>query len=275
MNNIDEKYASWEAGLWKKYDAIFSDAKSTITDGIVFPSDYFQSPLKVMILNKEPYDKENDSYPVNKAIKDGIKEGKRIFADQRTMRTHLKQYFSVLDLLMKGDIRQVTVEQAQENKEAFCDGEEKFNEFFKHVGYCNIKKSDGKPRSYTMDLLQYAFRGREIIKEQIRYFAPSIILGGGLVADDLEKMEIFEFGDILYESCSEGERSVRIFQLKENGKEYPFVEMYHPARARKILEEGRLIPMREYYLELLKGLQAIEKKQPGFWIKHMNKPCFE
>lgn len=71
---IEKIYYDWEKELEKEYNEIFSDAQYTIFDGVVSPFDYFQSPIKVMFLNREAYDE--DSYNISQALKCEIETGK-------------------------------------------------------------------------------------------------------------------------------------------------------------------------------------------------------
>ena len=99
MENILE-YNKWEDKLWALYNSIFKDASYTITDGVIFPDKYASTPFKVMIMNREAYDENHSSYSLNQ---DGIAKeiGEEIipFKDQITLRSHLRQYLSLIHLL--------------------------------------------------------------------------------------------------------------------------------------------------------------------------------
>ncbi|MBR6362143.1 MAG: hypothetical protein IKR88_02530 [Bacteroidales bacterium] len=130
------------------------------------------------------------------------------------------------------------------------------------MAYCNVKKSDGKPKSIKSDLFNYAKNSLDILKEQIRFFNPSIILAGNVCEGLLE--DLLEWGDDLYIGPN---RRICIWQLKIDGDCFPFVDMYHPSLAKG---------MSEYYLELFHALQAVEKERPGFWNERIvkTKNCF-
>lgn len=68
MENILE-YNKWENKLWALYNSIFKDTSYTIRDGVIFPDKYISTPFKVMIMNREAYDKDYLSYSLNQ---DGI-----------------------------------------------------------------------------------------------------------------------------------------------------------------------------------------------------------
>jgi len=138
-----------------------------------------------------------------------------------------------------------------------------FIERLKGVAYCNVKKSDGKPRSNKGDLKNYANMGLNFLKEQILFFNPSIIILAGDVCEGILD-ELFEWGDNLY---GDPNQRLNIWQVKIGDKLFPYADMFHPSRT-----QG----MSEYYLEFLHALQAVEKKRPGFWNERIDetKNCF-
>ena len=69
-----------------------------------------------------------------------------------------------------------------------------FAYYLSNAAYINIKKSDGKERSVRSDLKKYAKKGIEVLKEQIRFCNPSIILGGDVCDDIID--DLFEWGEV-------------------------------------------------------------------------------
>lgn len=254
-----QRYELWNKDLKSRYLASFNEDKTftTIWDGVIFPEDYAKAPLKVMFLNREAYDPEPDNpYDLCEAIRDRVKNNDWVFPNQNTLRTHLKQYLAVLNLGQKGfmglsddDVRE-------------CVQSTDYNDFIeslKGVAYCNVKKSDGKPKSSRKDLKDYAEASLSILKEQISFFNPSIILAGDVCDGILEEIPGVEWGKDLYVSP---ERRICIWQLKINNDYYPLVDMFHPSRT-----QG----MTDYYLEFMHALQAVEKERPGFWHERIDK----
>ena len=256
--SIQQKYNKWNNVLYNRYTKKF-DKKTTIWDGVIFPEKYAEAPLKVMILNKEAYDPypENIPYDLCKAIRDNIKNGNRIFPDQNTLRTHLKQYLKVLDLGTNGFL---SLSDDSVSEQVQSTDYDEFLRLFERVAYCNVKKSDGNPKSNKNDLYNHAKDGLDILKEQIRFFNPSVILAGNVCEGILEGL--VEWGEDLY---IDPDRHVCIWQIMINDDCFPFVDMYHPSLAKG---------MGEYFLELLHSIQEVEKKHPGFWQERMNKSCF-
>ena len=262
-SKVEDLYTSWNNDLYQRYIKLFPEGEhTTIWDGVVNPVLYSQSPLKIMFLNREGYTEDGNDYNVSNALLAAIGEEKRIFPDQRTMRTHLKQYLLVLQQLESGLLLNTTDEQMSEIVSQKTSDEKWFNSQIAKVAYCNVKKSDGHSKSNVNDLYNYAKKGIEILKEQIGFFNPTIILAGDVCSDILE--DLIDWGDNLY--VPEGEHRICIWQLKIDGKCYPFVDMYHPSRT-----QG----MSDYYLTLLHALQAIEEKKPDFWKERLNQPCFD
>ena len=257
-SSIRKIYNQWNKDLKNRYLEFFRESAYTIWDGVISPVDYAGARMKVMILNREPYDAENVSYDLTKAIIDCIKEDTWVFPYQTTLRTHLKQYLTVLNL-GKTDFLELTDEAVRESVQATDYYE--FIRLLNRVAYCNVKKSDGKPKSEIDDLYNYAKKGLDVLKEQVLFFNPSIILAGDVCDGILD--DLVDWGDNLYQAP---DRRIGIWQLKIGKKLFPFVDMYHPSR---------VIGMSEYYIEFLHALQEVERTHPGFWQTRLDNPCFQ
>lgn len=167
MENILE-YNKWEDKLWALYNSIFKDASYTIRDGVIFPDKYASTPFKVMIMNREAYDEDHSSYSLNQdGIAKEIGEGIIPFKKQKTLRCRLRQYLSLIHLLSNKGFNEVS------EKEVIDFVNQSDNDdlvyYLSDAAYINIKKSDGKKRSVRSDLKEYAKKGIEVLKEQIRY----------------------------------------------------------------------------------------------------------
>lgn len=269
MENILE-YNNWEDKLWALYNSIFKDASYTITDGVIFPDKYASTPFKVMIMNREAYDKGHESYSLNQ---DGIAKeiGEEIvpFKDQITLRSHLRQYLSLIHLLSKKGFNEVS------EKEVIDFVNQSDNDdlvyYLSDAAYINIKKSDGKKRSVRSDLKEYAKKGIEVLKEQIRFCNPSVILGGDVCYNIIDNL--FDWGEELY--GGDGYNPVKIYELVIDGKSYPFIDMFHPSRTQNYKDGDEKESMSMYFLELFKAMISVEKTRPGYWSSHMNNKCFE
>lgn len=260
-SNVEELYTNWNNDLYQRYIELFPEGEhTTIWDGVVNPVLYSQSPLKIMFLNREGYTEESNDYDLAEALSTAILDEQRIFPNQTTMRTHLKQYLLVLQSMEYGLIKNTSDDKIKEIISQNSSDEKLFNSLFARVAYCNVKKSDGQSNSDINDLKECAQKGLEILKEQIRFFNPSIILGGNVCDGILE--DLVEWGENLYVAP---DHQIAIWQIKIDDKCYPFVDMYHPSYA----------GLSEYYIDLLHALQAVEKMKPNFWKERLNQPCFD
>lgn len=269
MENILE-YNKWEDKLWALYDSIFKDASYTIRDGVIFPDKYASTPFKVMIMNREAYDEDHSSYSLNQdGIAKEIGEGIIPFKDQITLRSHLRQYLSLIHLLSKKGFNEVS------EKEVIDFVNQSDNDdlvyYLSDAAYINIKKSDGKKRSVRSDLKEYAKKGIEVLKEQIRFCNPSVILGGDVCYNIIDNL--FDWGEELY--GGDGYNPVKIYELVIDGKSYPFIDMFHPSRTQNYKDGDEKESMSMYFLELFKAMISVEKTRPGYWSSHMNNKCFE
>ena len=262
IDPIREQYEKWDDQLYNEYEKLFPESEYTnIWDGVIFPEKYAKSSLKIMILNREGYGEPFNHYFLHNTIRKQIEENVWFFEYQRTLRLHLKQYLTVLDSIRPDGFHSLSDDFVRERVKAsgYCD----LTKFMEGVAYCNVKKSDGLPRSNRMNLKEYAEKGLDIIKKQIAYFNPSIILAGDVCDGILNDISGIEWDKDLYIAP---ERRICIWQIKINGQNYPLVDMFHPSRT-----QG----MSEYYLELLHALQAVEKGHPLFWNKRCDAKCFD
>lgn len=269
MENVLD-YNKWEDKLWALYDSIFKDASYKITDGVIFPDKYASTPFKVMIMNREAYDEDHSSYSLNQdGIAKEIGEGIIPFKKQKTLRCRLRQYLSLIHLLSKKGFNEVS------EKEVIDFVNQSDNDdlvyYLSDAAYINIKKSDGKKRSVRSDLKEYAKKGIEVLKEQIRFCNPSVILGGDVCYNIIDNL--FDWGEELY--GGDGYNPVKIYELVIDGKSYPFIDMFHPSRTQNYKDGDEKESMSMYFLELFKAMISVEKTRPGYWSSHMNNKCFE
>jgi len=251
--DILSKYNQWNSELEEKYLKLWPEAEYHIWDGVISPNDYFRSPLKILFLNKEAYDTEYDSYDISEALKDELELGKPIF-NNRPIKYNFKNRLFVLNLI--SNLNQSYLTDDVYNQ---YSNEEFYHDMLK-TAYCNIKKSDGKGKSNSLDLRYCFLRNKEIIEEQISFLNPSLIIGGNVVDGIIE--DSFNWGENLYVSES---NVISIYQLVIKGRTYPFFDMYHPAKAINHSIER---------IELFKALKFVNEKYPMFWKNRCNNACF-
>ena len=254
--DIENIYYSWEKQLEEEYINIFPNAKYTIFDGVISPSDYFNSPIKVMFLNREAYDEDFCSYNITKdGLKKELDNGAPIFRGRYWINQNMKErlaYCSMLDHILDYS-EDVAISQAQNMS----------NREYRHLlyksAYTNIKKSDGVNGSTKKNLLSYAQRGWNIIEKQISFFNPTIIIGGNIIEKIVECIEGIEWGEDVFD---EKGSSIFICQIKIGGKFFPIVDMYHPSYTCDSQE-------------LFYALKTVAQRYPGFWESRIGQKCFE
>lgn len=257
---ITQKYNEWENSLWEKYDKDFPNVQGTIYDGVIFPEEYAVEPFKVLIMNREPYDDDpENSYSLTDEIAKRISNGTNIWENQKLLKCRLRQYLSVIEYCLKSK----SFLQDESDVVNYVDSAPSwdFPSMIRKTAYINVKKSDGHSTSNTDDLRKYAKQGLDILKNQISYFNPSIILGGDIVDNVLEP--ICEWGEDLYRG-----EGINVCQLKIDDKFYPLVDMWHPS------SRASWKDMPNYYKKFYNAIKDVETKHPNYWETHMNQECF-
>lgn len=254
--DIIRQYDDWNKKLQQEYKCLWPKLNCLNWDGVVSPEDYFNANVKVMFLNRETY---GDDYNISEAIKKKIDEGLVLFGNNR-IKGKLMNRLRVLTLLER-EMAGLSIEEFNQFMDSYSEDE--FRNDLLKVAYCNIKKSDGVAVSKKRDLRICYLKNREIVKEQISYFNPSIIIGGNVFDGILECDETLECGEDLYASQS---HYVNIYTLIIRGREYPFVDICHPsARNSNVVDR----------MELFKALQFVERNKPGYWKNRCGLTCFE
>lgn len=127
-----------------------------------------------MIMNREPYDSQKVSYSLNQdGLARQIKEGIRPFNSQTVLRTHTRQYLSLIHLLSEKAFNGVSKEEAINFVNQSTEDDLIY--YLSNTAYINVKKSNGVNVSEKSNLKAYAKKGIDILKEQIRFCNPSII----------------------------------------------------------------------------------------------------
>lgn len=269
MNDYVSEYALWNEQLKNEYHSLFPDAQYTIWDGVVFPCEYAKSPLKIMFLNREPYDDEWEEYDLAEALrKELVSKTKPIFGYQTNLRLRLKEYLCVMHLLETGELLSISDEGLASRVKELTQTDRLYYEMMPSVAYVNVKKSDGIKKSYIPNLRKYAVQGQSVLKKQIAYFNPSIILAGNVVDGVLGRDDVvteIRWADNLY--SPKGRAKIRVFQLDVNNQIYPIVDMYHPSAT-----QGW---MSTYYLDLFHALKEVELSHPNYWKNRLNLQCFK
>lgn len=256
--NIEQIYQTWEKNLETKYHSFFPNAISTIWDGVINPTLYYEAPLKLMFINKESPD--NDEYKLNHIIREQIAHNIPLFKGYHNFKDTIMLETTLFNFLTKSNKWDITT---QQSIEILNNIEEKaFNKDFEKCAICNIKKSNGKNYSNTNDLNNYLYKGIDILEEQIAFFNPSIIIGGNICDKLLERY--FKWGENLYVD----EKEFKIYQIKIRDNIIPYFDLYHPSAFGKYKIDTN------YCCRIWKAIKKIEQERPYYWENILNKRCF-
>lgn len=251
---IEKIYYDWEKALEQEYTELFPDAKYTVFDGTVSPFDYFLSPIKVMILNREPYDEDCTSYNIANALKKEIEEGKQNFRGTYWINQNIKERLALCSLLN----RIADLQESEAIDYAMNLDEDTYRTLLYKSAYCNIKKSDGVNGSSKNNLLKYAQRGWSILEKQISFLNPTLIIGGNIIEGIIENVKDLTWGNELYDSTN---TKGTIYQIQFGDKYYPIIDLYHPSYM-------------VHSQDLFYALKNSAQKHPGFWENRIGQKCF-
>lgn len=251
--DIIDAYNKWNSNLEEEFCKLHKDCTYYIWDGVISPIHYFHSKIKILFINREAYDVYRDYFDLAKTIEKHIKNGEPFWVKQKTLKTSLKKEFVAIRAIFEKNNSELKDILAHYTKNNLITD-------IQACAFINIKKSDGKPKSCLPDLFVHAKKNIDIIKEQIRYFNPSIIVGGNIVDGILDKEEIkIEWGDNL---CGDY-RSAKIFQLKVGNNIYPFLDLFHPSSTKTNANE------------IYNAMKKVEQQNPLYWRKRENLKCFD
>lgn len=266
MINAEKLYKEKDNAIRSRYDQLFSKVKYTIWDGVFSPLDYAFNPFRVLFMNREPYDTEMDSYNVVHTIRKQIMRGEDFWSSQTWLKKNMRDMLAVFSLLKDRNIAHLSDCQIRKHINTFRKSDFLFEKALFESAYINIKKSDGKNKSTPKDLLKYAQQGLEVLKAQISFFNPSVIVGGNIVDGILEKTNI-EWGNNLFVES----KYIKVFQLKIGNSIYPFIDSYHLSAPTYGSDKTS---MDKYYVCLIEVLKAVAKQYPSYWEKRRCLPVF-
>lgn len=263
----NELYRKKDAAFERRYKQLFPNAQYTIWDGVFSPSDYASNPFRVLFMNREPYDSESAPYNLVHTIREQIIKDKSFWKNQTWLKKNICDILAVFSLMKDKDIVQLSNSQIKEQIYNYRESNVLFTEALLRSAYINIKKSDGKSKSSSRDLLEYAQQGLEVLEAQISFFNPSVIVGGNIVDGILEKTNIKWGSNLLTDS-----EYIKVFQLKIGDRIYPFIDTYHLSA---ILFGREKLSMSEYYIYLFKAVKSVAEQYPDYWEKRSDLPVFD
>lgn len=180
---IVARYNKWNEDFQIRFKEKHSEAKYFIWDGLFSPIEYYNSNPRVLFINKEAYDEEDNGYDLVKTIKSQIEAGEPFFQKQVGLKASMKKELAVIYAIYN-DIMIPAREIVNEYKRI-----DDFSDDLLSCAYLNIKKCDGLSESNCEDLACHAQLNKDFIREQIRFFNPDLIVGGNVVDGILDTVD--------------------------------------------------------------------------------------
>ncbi len=196
----------------------WSDEYQPIYDGVADVKAYLESPIKVMWLLKEAYDKNGGGW-----------ELKTVF-DKYTGRPKNKTWDPII-YATYGILNNCRYED--------MDGvayDESMPKILQQIAYVNLSKMPGKPTSIMSEVACAYETWRDVIYKQFCLYNPDVIIFGNtyecLYADDEIIKGIKEDSAKRYSNTSKTKTMLRALEL--NGKLY--LDAFHPSEFRRTLQ---------------------------------------
>lgn len=271
MSTITDKYGSFKKRIQSKHAELLPNASYTIWDGLFSPEKYANSLFRVLVMNREPYDIDKDSYDLVDTIQNDIKNGNPFWVNQNTLKNNLRDMLAVTSFLSDVNINAIDDATIENRIKEYHESDDAFNQALSRIGYINIKKSNGRKKSNSKDLRENAMLIWDVLQSQISFFNPSLIIGGNIVDKILNhKASQINWGENLYTES----KYIKVFTLKIGAKTFPFIDSYHLS-ATCYGKKGNRKPMSEYYKEMILALRNVENNNPGYWATRRNLSVFE
>ena len=190
---------------WKK--AVDTKGTPFITDGVMDPEKWFDQRERPLFLLKEAY---------------GGTEDWDLAADHVLCTSSGKSLPSMWTRISRWTYGMLTSEyklpgRYQPDAKVF---KERGNKFVRSIAAINIKKYCGKEASDYEEIMEYAIKDAEYLREQIRLCDPTVIVCG-YTAGALAKL--FDFGK------TEHGNTEYYYHFELNGHEVLVIDYYHPA----------------------------------------------
>ncbi|TAE18620.1 MAG: hypothetical protein EAY72_00530 [Bacteroidetes bacterium] len=137
-----------------------------MTDGVVNIEEYYKSPIKIMWILKEPYDREDNDgggWSMSEALNNGkLGNGK----DSSTWQPIIYSTYGILNNYMKYE----KMPKLSETKD--------MNLILRQIAFINVQKLPAKTRTSASSLKNAYQQNKEILLAQIATYKPDIIIGG-------------------------------------------------------------------------------------------------
>ena len=181
-----------------------SGKEEPIIDGIVDIDTYYNEPLRILWILKEPYDEDGGGWSFPKAFKEKTSE----FSKSPTFQPIIYVSYGILNNFLLWD----DMEDIQKSPDMA-------NVLFR-IAYINIKKMPGGSRT-SVEVLDEAYgRYKPILLKQIEAYEPNVIVGGNTLDFFKDDLKFKTLNKVTLESL-----------VAYSNSEAIYLDAYHPAQS--------------------------------------------
>lgn len=196
----------------KEIESLKGDNCAPIPDGIIDVEKYVKSDLKILWINKEVNsENDNDDWSLIDVI-----------ADMKTRfitKDGWSKTFSPLTYVVYGILNNLIWDDIPNTND-----KPEISEVLQNIAYINLKKLPGKELAVHSELKKYLSQN-DIVKKQIKLFAPDVIICGGTF--DLADGILEDIYDGNYQKMKDKTENKIKFYYDNN---LMIVDAYHPSR---------------------------------------------
>ena len=187
LDEFKKEITALNTTVKKHFKQFETPSRQLMLDGIVNVTEYYNSPIKIMWILKEPYDNKQDgggNWSMTDALNKGALGNGR---DASTWQPIIYSTYGILNNYIK-----------YEKMPKIADTKN-MNLILRQVAFINVQKLPAKTRTSETELKNAYQKNKEILQLQIATYKPDIIIGGKtlhLFKEDLKiaKNEELKFG---------------------------------------------------------------------------------
>ena len=168
FDEFKKEISTLDSAIKKHFKKYETPQRQLITDGIVNIKEYYNSPIKIMWILKEPYcDKQNGGggWSMTKGLNDERALGKKSDS-QSTWHPITYSSYGILNNFMKYE----KIPKLSDNNS--------LNMVLRQIAFVNIQKLPAMTRTNDAALKHSYEINKEVLLQQIKTYRPDIIIGG-------------------------------------------------------------------------------------------------
>ena len=172
-----------DAKVERYYLSLDTEKRKIISDGIVEKKQYFDSPIKILWILKEPYDLENngdDTWPLNDFL-NNENELQKLGGFKTTWYPIIYTSYAILNGFLKYEDM------------SFIDDDLDMLNIFKKIAVINVQKFPAKTTTKNSEITAAYKTHSKILLEQIATYNPNIIIGGNTMLNFVEDLGLKDF----------------------------------------------------------------------------------